>query len=597
MMDKSRKEIEGLLKISAFQITMIVIFFIIFHPLIYLEMIKAKEMFSLLISLLALAFLSDNVRFAFRGRRMISNVIGFLPIALIFGPFTAAIFSLIIVSVRIGIRNKGWKREIVSRLNRATHYAFIYFIAGILFYYLRSYNVIIASVIAITGYRLANTILIDYIEKERILGLHSFRRDYYLVFITDYILALSILPSVALLWITRNTIFELAAFYSLLPLLFMLHYTFNMEKLVNELKAERDKIKELNEKFTRLSEISNLVRLKTPPDKILSYIAKMMTKDFGYRYALINLFDMENDRSIRIAYSGFDKKEFERLQKNAPTVSSRFELMKDEFKMSNSYFIPQGAVEIKEEETYTGEYTRMNENGAWLPKDVFFVPLIDEKGIMIGYISLDSPLNGKRPTIMDARVLEIFASEVVTALKLSAKFQDIVYRSQIDLQTGLYNHTSFFEYLRTLLEHRSRHKKLYLLMLDMDNLKNINDKYGHLVGDRAIKRVVECIKSSVRKKDFVARYGGDEFVVILENVTFDTLRSIVDRIQLSRMFLKGVKEKLTVSIGVAAFPDDALKSKMLINQADKALYIAKNNGKARICFATNNKIRQKGEFL
>ena len=584
MKGKSKKESMGLLRTSIAQIVIIILLSIAFHSSIGIEIKELKEMPSLFVLLLAVSFISDNVRFGFRGRKTISNVVGFLPMAFIFGPFTAAYSSLVIVFLRVGRRHKEWIREIVGRLNRATHYALIYFIAGIFFRYLKDYNVIIAAIAAITGYRLANSILVDYIEWH-IVGIRLTRKEFLLTFLTDYIFALAILPFIALMWMAKSSILELAAIYSLLPLLYMLYHTSNVERLANELKEERDRIKGLNEKLIELSKIPVLMRARTHPEKLLSHMANMLTKNFGYRYAVINLFDVENDRSMRVAYSGFDKEEFERLKRNAPTVSSRFELMRDEFKISNSYFIPQGAIEIKREESFTGEYTPVKGDDAWLPEDVFFIPLIDESGIMIGYISLDSPLDGKRPTLMDTKVLEIFASEVVSALKLSEKFQEIIYRSQIDLQTGLYNHTVLFEYLQSLLMNRERDQKLYLLMLDIDDLKYINDTYGHLVGDKAIKLVVNSIKSSVRKKDFAARYGGDEFAVVLEDITLERVKAVVDKIQRSTLFLDDLDEQITVSIGIALFPDDALDYKALIDKADKALYVAKNRGKAQSCFA------------
>ena len=159
----------------------------------------------------------------------------------------------------------------------------------------------------------------------------------------------------------------------------------------------------------------------------------------------------------------------------------------------------------------------------------------------------------------------------------------------LDGLTGIYNRRYFEEILRREIDRSSRYpQKFSLLMIDIDNLKRYNDTYGHLAGDKVIKDIAHILFYKTRKTDFVARYGGEEFAVIAPH-TDKTGASIIA----ARMvdFISGIDfilddtniTRVTISMGVAAFPDDANTKEGLIQTADKALYQAKNLGKNRVC--------------
>ncbi len=125
-------------------------------------------------------------------------------------------------------------------------------------------------------------------------------------------------------------------------------------------------------------------------------------------------------------------------------------------------------------------------------------------------------------------------------------------------------------------------------MLDIDNFKQYNDTYGHLAGDEALRVIAGVIRSSVRNIDCVARYGGEEFAVILPMTDVPAARDIAERIRTSiasRYFpdesLRAAV-KLTASLGIASFPQHASNLFELVGNADKALYLAKINGKNRL---------------
>ena len=123
-----------------------------------------------------------------------------------------------------------------------------------------------------------------------------------------------------------------------------------------------------------------------------------------------------------------------------------------------------------------------------------------------------------------------------------------------------------------------------LLMLDIDNFKNVNDTYGHLIGDQILRELSRVIAETVRKIDIPARYGGEEFVVILPETTKDDAVVIAERLRknISKITVAANETTTispTTSIGVAQYPYDGVDPKTLINAADTALYHSKNNGK------------------
>ncbi len=155
--------------------------------------------------------------------------------------------------------------------------------------------------------------------------------------------------------------------------------------------------------------------------------------------------------------------------------------------------------------------------------------------------------------------------------------------------TGLFNHREFQKKLKAEVRRGIRYKRVFsLLMIDIDHFKSFNDTYGHPVGDDVLKCVAQTIKESVRDIDITARYGGEEFVVILPETSKENALVVAERVR-SKIQEKSVGQSLgngnlpiTVSIGVASFPEDTSTSEKLIANSDQALYQAKRKGRNRI---------------
>jgi diguanylate cyclase (GGDEF)-like protein len=156
-------------------------------------------------------------------------------------------------------------------------------------------------------------------------------------------------------------------------------------------------------------------------------------------------------------------------------------------------------------------------------------------------------------------------------------------RASTDPLTGLMNRASFDRVLpEALARARENHSELALLFMDLDGFKSVNDKNGHPTGDSLLKEVARRATSSVREDDLLARYGGDEFVVLLEllsdrGVVDDIATRIIDTLS-APIVLADMQVQLSVSIGVALFPDHARDAGELVLHADAAMYWAKHEG-------------------
>jgi diguanylate cyclase (GGDEF)-like protein len=210
------------------------------------------------------------------------------------------------------------------------------------------------------------------------------------------------------------------------------------------------------------------------------------------------------------------------------------------------------------------------------------LPLV-AKGQSIGLVELisNTPVewDGQRLTL--ARTM---ASEAAMALENARLYEEAQALAHRDPLTGFYNHRYLHERLsqEVLRAQRSR-RSMSLLMLDLDNFKLVNDTFGHLFGDRVLVRVAERIRACLRVPDVAARYGGDEFAIILPDTDGDAARVVAERIvevfrQEPLTAEDGGPLRVGVSIGVAAHPGDGRTPRQLIAAADERLYRTKRSG-------------------
>jgi two-component system cell cycle response regulator len=169
---------------------------------------------------------------------------------------------------------------------------------------------------------------------------------------------------------------------------------------------------------------------------------------------------------------------------------------------------------------------------------------------------------------------------------LQANYSLALQSAITDRLTGLYNQAFLNYSLGKEVNRAAREQRtLSVIMLDVDHFKEYNDSFGHLAGDELLKNLGALIKQSIRDIDLAARYGGDEFAVLLSNTPPDKSLLVAERIQgaLARQFPGTPENGITLSMGISVFPRDGAEAQQLLKRADQALYEAKRLGKNRIC--------------
>jgi diguanylate cyclase (GGDEF)-like protein len=186
-------------------------------------------------------------------------------------------------------------------------------------------------------------------------------------------------------------------------------------------------------------------------------------------------------------------------------------------------------------------------------------------------------------------LLDTLMNQISMVAYNSLLYQRIEDLARTDGLTGLLNHRTFMEKLSEEYRRIDRDMRPFsILLMDIDKFKNVNDTYGHPVGDIALKAVARMLKDTGRGSDFVARYGGEEFAIGMVDTSIkgamqmaERVRKLVEKTAVARV--SGKDLMVTVSIGVSSFPEDTKNKVELVTLADNALYQAKRSGRNRVC--------------
>lgn len=223
-------------------------------------------------------------------------------------------------------------------------------------------------------------------------------------------------------------------------------------------------------------------------------------------------------------------------------------------------------------------------------KSIVCVPVIS-KDKTIGVIELVNYCDDKEFTQDDLRILSILADYTAIALE-NARYYELARRLILtDELTGLYNSRYLHQLLNGEGEDELRDlSQVSMIFIDLDYFKNINDKFGHLIGSKTLRELGEVIKGSLNNTQQGIRYGGDEFVIILPKTdkaqAYEIAKHLRSKIKETRFLtIEGLNIKLTASFGVASIPEDASNYQELIGEADKAMYQVKNTFRDGISLA------------
>ena len=211
-------------------------------------------------------------------------------------------------------------------------------------------------------------------------------------------------------------------------------------------------------------------------------------------------------------------------------------------------------------------------------------------GVGINYALAEHPI---KVLVIESIITSIL--NVVGSVKAIYRYtKDLEYYAVRDPLTGLFNQRVFWELLTYEIGRSQRHRNqpFSIMILDVDDFKKINDTFGHTFGDEFLQRIAELIRTEARKEDIVARYGGDEFAVILPEAAAEHAVAMAKRIRerfqgFSLESPEGGRAKSSVSIGIASWPEHAREAKDLFLVADNMMYRAKAQGKNGHCLPTD----------
>ena len=236
-----------------------------------------------------------------------------------------------------------------------------------------------------------------------------------------------------------------------------------------------------------------------------------------------------------------------------------------------------------EEEVFTEPFTVRIARAPGMT-DLLLLPLSHKSGLQGIVVMFDETDSGFQYKLHPGNIHFIMEQSAL-ALENAGRYSVAKDLLNIDELTGLYN----YRYLEIALEREVRRSERYglslaIIFLDVDMLKSVNDRYGHLVGSKVLKEVAAVIKKSVREVDIVIRYGGDEYTIILIETGRQGAAVVAERIRRTiadtALFLdENLSVNLTASLGFACYPEDSQSKLELLEMADRAMYHGKARGK------------------
>ncbi len=358
--------------------------------------------------------------------------------------------------------------------------------------------------------------------------------------------------------------------------------------LRRQMQTVNERLQGRAEMLQRILEVSNELKAHLTLEHLVQSIVQAVHHSLGYRVVALSLFDPAENVFERRAQVGLD----DTSPGAPPRKVPREEIARwfgERYRISKSYFVShldrKDAGALSDDSGRIERRRRSTAAGAWHPNDLLFIPLTAGDQL-VGALQVDQPRSGLVPRLEDVQALEIFSNQAVTAIQSARAYEATRQMSVRDSLTEAFNHRYFQETLaREIARHERSGQPLALVMLDIDDFKKINDRWGHPVGDLVLSGLVEELTKGVREMDTVARYGGEEFALIFPETTPAKAWVVADRLRnrvAGRLFVAPNLDHalgVTISLGLSSFPEDAGSKRLLIERADQALYQAKRSGK------------------
>ena len=357
--------------------------------------------------------------------------------------------------------------------------------------------------------------------------------------------------------------------------------------------AQRGLAHQRAERLRRVQETSRALHLDLDAAGIGQLTADVACAALEFRIAVLNLITnpeapSEERRIQPVAVAGLSAEVAAHFLAQDAPAGDVLSLLRDEFLLSRSYFLPAERASEAFEGTSIPQWspalTSVVKDG-WRAGDELLVPLIERRtGDFLGFLSVDDPIDGRRPDAEVVEILEIFADQAALAIENSRLYERAQAQAMRDPVTDLANHRAVHQALDAALTAGGRREggeQAAFLLVDVDNFKLFNDTYGHPTGDAVLRTIAGHLRAQAREGDVVGRYGGDEFALVLPGADRAGAESVARRITTAIAATPyvdacGAMIPLSVSIGVAATPDDGATRQALLAVADARMYAVKS---------------------
>jgi diguanylate cyclase (GGDEF)-like protein len=331
-----------------------------------------------------------------------------------------------------------------------------------------------------------------------------------------------------------------------------------------------------------LLDVSSRITGEPSNAEILRRVCTGIRDALDFQNVCAALVEPETGKVVPQATAGW---QLEELRSREPVTLAQLEpLLDDEFLKEGCYLLTYEDVSARlagDVEVYPSQ---LNGRGPWAwNRHSLIVPLRDGGGATLGFIWVDNPTDRLVPSEDRLQALRIFANDASAALVSGRHLGELRFLADHDPLTRLLNRRAFVNRLDGEVARATRYGRSFgLVIADLDDFKQLNDRNGHAAGDEALVTFANVLVESLRKPDDAFRIGGDEFAVLLAEASEEDARQVVARVEtlLAKLAAGGKPwlADLSASFGCAACPEDASDAQTLFRLSDEALYDAKRNG-------------------
>lgn len=381
----------------------------------------------------------------------------------------------------------------------------------------------------------------------------------------------------------------------------------NLSNINDELSQSKEQLTEYNNRLFFMNKLANQLRQQKSPEELLKILPLKLLEGFSVDRCVLFNYD-DKKESLKAVYSAgvspgnlkklqlkLSKEFYKRLKNEHKIlwVKNKSEIIDPSlllFAQSfNSLSFVLASISVwRDRSDDTGFFKSLN--FAINQNDPFLKTIHTPKNLIL---FLDRGRTQKPFLTYEIRIFKAFIQSASNIYENMLLYHELYELYQIreqeaitDPLTSLYNYRYFrSESERELLRSERYNKPFSLAIIDIDDFKLYNDTHGHLAGDEVLKSVAKLLSKNTRKSDTIARYGGDEFIIILPELERQKAKSLAEKLcnkmRKTKSFnkIKSGEVKLTVSIGIASFPDNGKTIDELLKKADQAMYDAKKAGK------------------